>query len=76
VGAGKFFFAKGFRSLGSGGSWRGATKHPPKLKQHDENAIGVFRRLQGDAVLSQWKPDALATDIPDIPSALRRLEGR
>jgi hypothetical protein len=35
----------------------------------------AFRRLQGDAVLSRWKPHVtLATDIPDIPDFLRREE--
>jgi hypothetical protein len=32
----------------------------------------AFRHLQGDAVLSDWKPHAtLETDIPDIPDSLR-----
>jgi hypothetical protein len=37
---------------------------------HDD---GAFRRAQGDAVLSDWKPYVtLETDIPDIPEFLRR----
>jgi hypothetical protein len=34
-----------------------------------------FARLQGDAVLSDWKPHATPeTDIPDIPNFLRRTD--
>jgi len=33
----------------------------------------AFRRLQGDAVLSRWKPYVtLETDLPQIPDCLRR----
>ena len=33
----------------------------------------AFSRLQGDAILSDWKPHlTLDTDIPDIPDFLRR----
>src|SRR5262249_19673124 len=35
--------------------------------------VDTFRRLQGDAVLSNWNPHAtLKTDIPDIPEFLQR----
>jgi len=35
--------------------------------------LDAFARLQGDAVLSNWKPHVtLETDIPGIPEFLRR----
>ena len=32
----------------------------------------AFARLQGDAVLSQWKPSGDGKDVPPIPEFLRR----
>jgi hypothetical protein len=48
---------------------------PDTAKNAVAPADHAFRRLQGDAVLSNWKLRAtLETDIPDIPDFLRRTQ--
>jgi len=56
-----------------------ATGHSPDtatgLKSPPAPPTDAFRRLQGDAVLSNWKPHVtLETDVPDIPEFLRRTD--
>jgi hypothetical protein len=46
---------------------------PPSDAGFKVNPRSAFERLQGDAVLSDWKPTVtFETDIPDIPEFLRR----
>jgi hypothetical protein len=46
---------------------------PPSDAGYKTDPRSAFERLQGDAVLSDWRPHVtLETDIPDIPEFLRR----
>src|SRR5262249_49808369 len=54
-----------------------ASPRPPDKAGEATNAQppnqDAFQRLQGDAVLSDWKPHSTPdTNIPDIPNFLRR----
>jgi hypothetical protein len=45
----------------------------PILSRSKSSNLDGFGKLQGDAILSDWKPRVtLQTDIPDIPEFLRR----
>jgi hypothetical protein len=51
---------------------RRALGRDPAVSPHPDGSDTAFKRLQGDAVLSRWRPTGDGRDVPDIPDFLRR----